>query len=440
MLKIYNTITNKIEQFKPINPPEVNIYVCGPTVYDEIHIGNARPIIFFDMLKRYLKASGYKVKYVSNITDVDDKIISKAIELGKTEQEVTDYYIEKLMDLYPKLNCNLPDLMPKATDYIKPMTDYIKNLVDKGYAYELDGDVYFRVKKLKEYGVLTHQDLTDLQEGARIGVLEGKEDPKDFAIWKKTTEGITYPSPWSQGRPGWHTECAVMNHEVFNQMIDIHGGGTDLKFPHHENENAQTVATCGHGVSKYWMHVGFINLSKSKMSKSLGNIINVSDLEEKYNLLAFKFLILAHHYQQPINYSDDLMDQYEEEYKKIERALRKAFLMLSLNNSSFDEDIIDKKYLIKFKEEMDNNLNTPNAVSIIHELVKDLNKEKDLKNILKLYNTLKMILTIFGLEIEFAPISKKDIKLYKDWQKARELKDWEKADKYRAILQKKQLI
>ncbi|NLL68914.1 MAG: cysteine--tRNA ligase [Acholeplasmataceae bacterium] len=440
MLKIYNSKTNKIEDFKPINPPEVLMYVCGPTVYDHIHIGNARPIIFFDMLKRYLHAIGYKVKYATNITDVDDRIINKAIEENKQESEITKHYIDETLKLFPKLNIKKPDIMPKATEYIDKMITYIDTLIEKGFAYELNGDVYFRVSKVKEYGEISNQDIDKLVEGARIDVNLKKEDPKDFNLWKATDLGVKYESKWSKGRPGWHTECAVMNHEIFGRELDIHGGGIDLKFPHHENENAQSIAHNDHGLAKYWIHSAFINLTNTKMSKSLGNVISVKNLESDYNLLAYRLLIVSHHYQQPINYSDELMEQYSSEYKRIERTLKNAFLKFELENYKLSEDKLDNKSLINFYNEMNNNLNTPNAMTVVYELIKSINRESNLENLEKYYNSLVMILKILGFEFNFPSISSLDRKLYKDWQLARENKDYNKADELRSILQKKGLI
>lgn len=440
MLHIFNSKSNKIEKFVPNNYPNVLMYVCGPTVYDHIHIGNARPIIFFDMLKRYLEAIGYKVTYATNITDIDDKIINRAIDEGKTEKEIANHFIIETKKLFPKLNVKTPDLMPKATDYINHMVEYIDNLVQKGFAYEKDGDVYFRVSKIQEYGEISRQNIDKLFGGARIEISDIKEDTKDFNLWKKTDIGIAYDSKWGKGRPGWHTECAVMNHEIFNQELDIHGGGIDLKFPHHENENAQSIAHNGHGLSKYWMHSAFINLTDTKMSKSLGNVISVVDLEKDYDLIAYRLLVLAHHYQQPINYSDDLMKQYQDEYNKINRALKNAFVKFELENIEIDEDLLDKDSLVKFYNEMNQNLNTPNAITVVYELVKSVNREKDLTELQKYYNSLIMILKILGFEFEFKKLTKEDKDTFNKWNEARSKKDFETADKYRTLLQEKGLI
>lgn len=440
MLKIYNSLTNKIEEFKPIESPQVLIYVCGPTVYDHIHIGNARPIIFFDMLKRYLEVIGYKVIYATNITDVDDKIINRAIEEGKSESFIAEKYLQETLKLFPKMNIKTPDMMPRATHYIDDMISYIDDLVQRGYAYELDGDVYFRVSKIDEYGEISKQNIDQLIEGARIDVNQKKEDPKDFNLWKKTDLGIAYPSKWSKGRPGWHTECAVMNYQLFNRQLDIHGGGMDLKFPHHENENAQSIAHSNYGLSKYWMHSAFVDLSNVKMSKSLGNVISVKDLEKDYDLLSYRLLILAHHYQQPISYSEELMKQYDNELTRIKRTLKKAHIKLDLNKVEFDDEKLDKDSLIKFYHEMNNNLNTPNVMTIIYELIKSINKESDLSKLLRFYNSLVMILKILGFEYKFDKLKNEDRDLFKAWEQARVAKNYELADQYRLELQKKELV
>ena len=440
MLKIYNSLTNKIEEFKPIESPQVLIYVCGPTVYDHIHIGNARPIIFFDMLKRYLEVIGYQVTYATNITDVDDKIINRAIEVGKSESVIAEKYLQETLKLFPKMNIKTPDIMPRATHYIDDMISYIDDLVQKGYAYELDGDVYFRVSKIDEYGEISKQNIDQLIEGARIDVNQKKEDPKDFNLWKKTDLGIAYPSKWSKGRPGWHTECAVMNYQLFNRQLDIHGGGMDLKFPHHENENAQSIAHSNYGLSKYWIHSAFVDLSNVKMSKSLGNVISVKDLEKDYDLLSYRLLILAHHYQQPISYSEELMKQYDNELTRIKRTLKKAHIKLDLNKVLFDDEKLDKDSLIKFYHEMNNNLNTPNVMTIIYELIKSINKESDLSKLLRFYNSLVMILKILGFEYKFDKLKNEDRDLFKAWEQARVAKNYELADQYRLELQKKELV
>jgi cysteinyl-tRNA synthetase len=306
------------------------MYICGPTVYGDIHLGNARPIIFFDVLKRYLRFIGYDVLLVSNITDVDDKIIEKAKATHVSEKALTDEYTKRFIDMTLALGSILPDEMPKATAFVPHMIRYIKDLIDGNHAYVKPNGVYFRVKNVSDYGSLSKQNIEELSQGVRVTLEEEKEDPRDFTIWKTTDDGMNFDSPWAKGRPGWHTVCAVMNHEIFGAEIDIHGGGADLKFPHHENEIAQTVVHDHHHLAKYWMHVARLDLNEEKMSKSLGNIVLVKDLIEVVDPLAFRLLMINHHYRQPIHYSDDLMTQFEKEYDKIKMTLKKSFLTLSL--------------------------------------------------------------------------------------------------------------
>ena len=319
-LMIYNSLSDKLEEFKPIHEGKVNMYVCGPTVYNYIHIGNARPVIFYDMLKRYLTFLGYDVTYASNITDVDDKIIKKAIEENKTEHEIASFYENAFFEAVKKVGSNKPDIIPHATDYIEEMINFIQKLVDAGYAYESNGDVYFRVSKVADYGCLSNQVSEDLNQGARISINDNKENPLDFALWKKTDEGIKWNSPFGMGRPGWHTECVVMNHKLFNGEIDIHGGGMDLKFPHHENEIAQCEALYHHHLAKYWIHVGRLDLQGAKMSKSLGNCLYVKDLNSTKDGMILRCLILFAPYRSIISYSEALKEQYEKEYEKWQRA------------------------------------------------------------------------------------------------------------------------
>ena len=315
-LVIYNSLTNKMEEFVPNKEGKVNMYVCGPTVYNFIHIGNARPVIFYDMMRRYLTFLGYDVTYASNITDVDDKIINKAIEQKKTEKEVATFFENAYFDAVKKVGSNKPDLIPHATDYINEMISFIDELIKQGYAYNVDGDVFFRVNKIKDYGILSNQVSEDLESGARISVNDKKENPLDFALWKNTNDGIKWDSPFGSGRPGWHTECVVMNHKLFGTGLDIHGGGMDLKFPHHENEIAQFEALYKTHLAKYWIHVGRLDFAGEKMSKSLGNVIYVKDLNTTKDAMVLRCLILFSPYRSIINYTEDLVNQYAKEYEK----------------------------------------------------------------------------------------------------------------------------
>ena len=434
-LQIYNTLTKSLETFEPIHQGSVSMYVCGPTVYGDIHIGNARPVIFFDVVKRVLEEIGYHVNYVSNITDVDDKIIEKAKSEGISEAQLTTQYIEAFQTIVRALGSDLPDMMPKATDYISQMIHYITTLIDKGYAYETEQGVYFRVNRINAYGELSKQKREALEQAVRIDLDQEKEHPNDFSIWKKTTDGLNYHSPWGKGRPGWHTECAVMNHEIFEGMIDIHGGGSDLMFPHHENERAQAFAHDQHGLATYWMHNARLDIENKKMSKSLGNVIYVKDLSDLQKQ-AFRLLILAHHYRQPIQYSSQLLEQYEKNYQTLLKKLRMTKLELTASNemhktrdASYQSRIIDALLL---------DFHTAQVVTIIFEMQKTLNKTQDTKEKAALLNTFEWLLPIIGLNLDLN-ISD-DVKTYLSWQEARNSQNYREADIYRNQLMEKGYI
>ena len=320
-MKIYNTLTKKKEEFVPLEEGKVKMYVCGPTVYNLIHIGNARPMIIFDTFRRYLEYKGYDVNYVSNFTDVDDKIIKKAIEEGTTAEEISQRYIKECKKDMHDLNIEPATTHPLATQEIDGMIEMIKTLIDKGYAYDADGTVYYRTRKFKDYGKLSKKNIDDLEAGHRdikVAGEESKEDPLDFVLWKPKKEGEpSWPSPWSDGRPGWHIECSVMSKKYLGDEIDIHAGGEDLIFPHHENEIAQSEAANGCEFSKYWMHNGFLNINNKKMSKSLGNFFTVRDISEKYDLQVLRFFMLSAHYRSPLNFSDDLMESAKNGLERI---------------------------------------------------------------------------------------------------------------------------
>lgn len=428
MLKLYNTLTREVEPFKPLKDNEVKMYVCGPTVYSDIHIGNARPVIFFDMLKKYLTYLGYEVLYASNITDIDDKIIKEAKAKGISETELTDFYTDAFIKASLAVGSVLPDKMPKATNYVDRMIDYIEELINKDYAYNTESGVYFKTTKLNSYGILSKQNSEMLEANIRIDNKSDKRDFRDFTLWKNTTEGLAFESPWGKGRPGWHTECAVMNNELFGGEIDIHGGGSDLVFPHHENEMAQTIAHSNHGLAKFWMHVGRVDLSNVKMSKSLGNTILVKQLIDP---IAYRLLILNHHYRQPINYNDTLMDEMVKTYDRIKRTLKRAKLLIG-------KTITNKKsveHINKFIEAMNDDLNTPNAITVILELVKLLNKEKDIVVLSKYYNTIEELLNILAIMPKIV-LNNDIIEKYNKWNKARVNKNYELADELRDQLLK----
>lgn len=435
VLQIYNTLTKSLETFEPIKKGSVSMYVCGPTVYGDIHIGNARPVIFFDVVKRFLEAIGYQVNYVSNITDVDDKIIEKAKAEGISESQLTSQYIEAFETMVKALGSDLPNSMPKATDYITQMIQYIKTLVDKGYAYETEQGVYFRVNRIDNYGELSKQKREALEQAVRIDLDQDKEHPNDFSIWKKTTDGLNYHSPWGKGRPGWHTECAVMNHEIFNGMIDIHGGGSDLMFPHHENERAQALAHDQHGLATYWMHNARLDIENQKMSKSLGNVIYVKDLDD-HQKQAFRLLILAHHYRQPIQYSSLLLEQYEKNYQTLLKKLRMAKLeLLALKEI---DNTIDVLYQNRIIDAMLQDFHTAQVVTIIFEMQKTLNKAQGVKEKSSILNTFEWLLPIIGLKVDLNVSN--DIDIYLAWQDARNSKKYSEADIYRNQLMEKGYI
>jgi cysteinyl-tRNA synthetase len=434
-LVIYNSLTNKMEEFKPIKDGKVNMYVCGPTVYGFIHIGNARPIIFYDMLRSYLEYSGYDVTYASNITDVDDKIINKAIEGNTTEKEVAAMFEAAYWDSVSMVGSKKPNLIPHATEYINEMIEMIQGLMDKGYAYNVDGDVFFRVSKIKDYGCLSNQQVEELNSGARISVDDKNESPLDFALWKKTDVGIKWDSPFGSGRPGWHTECVVMNHKLFGDVTDIHGGGMDLKFPHHENEIAQAEAAYGTHLAKYWIHVGILDLNGVKMSKSLGNVIYVKDIDTTHDGMVLRCLILFSPYRQMIPYSMDLFNQYSKEYDKWVRAYKQSLYELQYRN--IETDKMDDNDLTEFKKYMDDDFNVQNVLTLINNIVKAMNtslRAKEYETLAVKTNTFKKILDVLRINLFVDKMTEEELSVYKDWQEARINKDFEKADIARAKL------
>lgn len=384
MIKIYNTLTRKLEEFKSVKEGEVSMYVCGPTVYNYIHIGNARPAIFFDTVRRYFEFRGYKVTYVSNFTDVDDKIIKRANEEGISCEEVAAKYIKAYFEDTAKVNLKEEGMIrPKATEHIGGMIKLIKSLIEKGHAYESQGDVYFDVESYKdEYLGLSHQNLEDLRSGARIEISEIKKSPLDFALWKKAKEGEpSWNSPWGQGRPGWHIECSAMSHKYLGDTFDIHGGGQDLIFPHHENEIAQSKCGCGGDYARYWMHNGYINVNGEKMSKSLGNFFLLRDVLEHYDGRVVRLFVLSSHYRKPIDFSDAELTQAKTSLERIENALmrgKEAVIDVKADGSScmeLKEQLAVAKE--KFIAAMDEDFNTSMGLGAIFELVKELNKAVD---------------------------------------------------------------
>ena len=437
-MKLYNTYTNKIEELKPIKENTVTIYYCGPTVYNYIHIGNARPIVFFDTLKKYLEHKGYKVIMASNFTDINEKILKQSEIEGISEMEVAEKYINAYMNDVRFLNADDSFLKPRVTETIPEIIDFIKGLIDVGAAYKSGGDVYYRVSSLKNYGQLSNRKTDELIQGARVEVREEKESGLDFALWKEFPQGINYQSPWSVGRPGWHTECCVMIHKLFGGMIDIHGGGADLIFPHHENEIAQNESLYHNRIANIWVHNGRLNFGQEKMSKSLGNVIWTKDL--KCDPRAFRLLLLKASYRNVVSYTDELQDQASVEFDKINTAFHKLFLYLDVNDL-FDDTINTEEsnnFMKKFDDANDEDMNTPNGVTIINDIVKEVNLElrgkKDANRLVSLYNILKEMLYVYGLDSKLERMSEENRKLYNDWTTARQNKDFEKADALRKQL------
>lgn len=442
-MKIYNTKTLKKEEFKPITEGEVKMYVCGPTVYDNVHIGNVRPVVVFDTLRRTFEELGYKVKYVSNYTDVDDKIIRRSKELGISEKELTDEMIAAYNDIRHKLNAADLYKTPRVTETMDEIISFIDGLVDKGAAYEKDGDVYFRTSSVADYGSLSNQNLDDLQVGARIEENDLKESPLDFALWKKTEDGIKWPTRYSIGRPGWHTECVVMINKELGSLIDIHGGGKDLKFPHHENERAQSMAINNSELANYWVHSGMIDINGVKMSKSLGNFITAKDILSKVDPMVLRWFLLATQYRDDVNVSDEIIESSKAELTKIITAYKQACVKLEVNNikvAGMNEDAYKR-----FMDAMADDLNTPNAYAVIFEIVKNINqlvrvKEVNFEALGKEVNTLVRCMNVLGIVLPDMTMSDEDKKMYQEWMDAKSVKDFEKADKLRAELSQKGIL
>lgn len=452
MIKIYNSLTNKKEEFAPIEKGHVKMYSCGPTVYNYFHIGNARPFIFFDVVRRYLQYAGYDVKFIQNFTDVDDKIINRAIEEGTNPKALSEKYIEEYFKDADALGINRADAHPKVSDNITQIISLIQRLIDKGMAYEKDGNVYYRVSSFAGYGKLSKQDINDLEAGARVEVSGEKEDPLDFALWKKKKEGeIYWDSPFGQGRPGWHIECSAMAFSYLGEQIDIHGGGADLIFPHHENEIAQSEGATGKQFSKYWMHNGYINIDNKKMSKSLGNFFTVRDIAQEFDLSTVRFFILSAHYRNPINFSRDLIKAAENSLERIYNAKNNLDYLISLNknpkaddDNEFNEEL--NKYKKQFCDAMDDDFNTADAIAAIFELVKFINintDENSSQN--KLYEAQSLLNELTGVlgiaqSIDTQMLDKDIEELIEKRQQARKDKDFTLADKIRDELKAKNIM
>lgn len=455
-MRLYNTLSKRKEEFVPLEEGKVKMYVCGPTVYNYIHIGNARPMIVFDTVRRYFEYKGYDVNFVSNFTDVDDKIIKKSIEEGVSAQEVSQRYIAECIKDMNAMNIKPATKNPLATEEICGMVEMIQTLIDKGYAYEKNGTVYFRTRKFKDYGKLSHKNLDDLQSGGRSLLVSGvdeKEDPLDFVLWKPKKEGEpAWESPWCDGRPGWHIECSVMSKKYLGDQIDIHAGGEDLIFPHHENEIAQSEAANGKEFAKYWLHNGFLNIDNRKMSKSLGNFFTVREISEKYDLQVLRFFMLSAHYRSPLNFSADLMQAAGTGLDRILTAAKNLkFLLENVKTETMTEkekEIFAKtqEYVKEFEDAMDDDFNTADAISAIFDLVKyantTANGESSREYLQGVYNLLVKLADVLGIIVEQDEemLDEEIEALIEERQAARKAKNFARADEIRDELLEKGIV
>ena len=455
-MKLYNTLSKQKEEFTPLEEGKVKMYVCGPTVYNFIHIGNARPMIVFDTVRRYFEYKGYDVNYVSNFTDVDDKIIKKANEEGVSSDEISKRYIAECKKDMDGMNIEPATKNPLATEEISGMIEMIQTLIDKGYAYEKNGTVYYSTRKFKDYGKLSHKNLDDLRSGERSLLVSGedeKEDPLDFVLWKPKKEGEPFwKAPWSEGRPGWHIECSEMSKKYLGEQIDIHAGGEDLVFPHHENEIAQSEAANGKEFAKYWMHNAFLNIDNRKMSKSLGNFRTVREISEQYDLQVLRFFMLSAHYRSPLNFSADLMEASK---NGLERIVNAADNLKFLMKNAADEKMTEEEnklftqtdaFVADFERAMEDDFNTADAIAAVFDLVKFANSNTDSENsaeyLGKLFDLLVKLTDVLGLLVD----KKEDIldedieKLIEERQAARKAKDFARADAIRDELLEKGIV
>ena len=444
MIRLYNTKTLQIEEFKPIHEGHVDMYVCGPTVYNYAHIGNARPMIVFDVLKRLFEAEGYSVTYVSNFTDVDDKIIKKAAEENTTEAVIAQRYIDAYQEVRTLLNTELPDITPRVTETMDKIIEFIDRLVKTGHAYEANGDVYFSVESVPTYGEISHQHMDQLEAGARIETNDQKKNPYDFALWKKTDMGIKWNSPWGEGRPGWHTECVVMINDNVGDCIDIHGGGMDLKFPHHENEAAQQEAMHGNTLANYWVHNAMVNIDGQKMSKSLGNTMWAKDVVLSLGTNLTRWLVSSVHYRKELNFSDETIETARKELDKVLTPLKQAYIKAALANYVMGDDY-DKESYRAFLDCLDDDMNTPNAYAVIFETVKKLNqtlrqREIDFVQLTLYSNAVEKMLNVLGIVVDKPMIGEVEKELFAKWNQAKADKDFDSADKYRNELAEKGLL
>lgn len=450
-IKIYNTLTREKETFVPLEKNRVKMYVCGPTVYNHIHIGNARPAIFFDTVRRFFEFCGYDVEYVQNFTDVDDKIIQAAQEEGISAREVSEKYIEAYRSVAEQLGVLPARVHPKVTENIPEIITFIQQLLEKGFAYEADGDVYFRTERFSEYGKLSHQNTSELLEGVRIEVGEKKESPVDFALWKKAKPGeASWSSPWGEGRPGWHIECSAMIRKYLGETIDIHGGGIDLSFPHHENEIAQTECLTRKPLANYWMHNAMITINEQKMSKSLGNFIRVKDVLERHEPQVVRFFMLSGHYRSPLNYSEALLAQARNGYRRLQTTVSNLQYRQQTAADGETADPIRRQmehWREKFAEMMADDFNTANAISVLFEMAKEANTVQNepaiTKQALKLYETtLTELAGVLGLALaeESALVDEEVEQLIRERSEARKKRNFARADEIRDMLERQGIV
>ena len=441
-IKVFNSLTNSEEILRPIKEREISMYCCGPTVYGDAHVGNIRPVVVFDTFRRYLEKLGYDVKLVSNFTDVDDKIINKAKQEGVPEQVVSERYIAAYKEVLKQLNVKPHYRNPKVTEYMSQIIQYINDLVKKGSAYEVDGDVFFRISSIKNYGELQNINVDDLVVGARIEENSKKESPLDFVLWKKTDTGIQWDSPWGKGRPGWHTECCVMINSIFGGVIDIHGGGFDLKFPHHENEIAQAKAHDGHRIANVWMHNGFVNFGNEKMSKSLGNVVLAKDALKEFGPNLLRLLILSAHYRAPVQFTEETIASAKNELNKISQTYKQLAVTLQLANQDLTKA---SGNIEKFLDALSNDFNTSNGFTVLYEELKNANVElrknsKDIQKLLVIFANIREMLDVFGLNIKCPVLTDEDKNVYSQYLSLKSQKKFEESDALRKVLIEKGIL
>lgn len=450
-IKIYNTLTRNKEEFVPLEEGKVKMYVCGPTVYNYIHIGNARPAIVFDMVRRYLEFRGYNVKYISNFTDVDDKLIKAANELGEDVPTIAQRFINAYFEDVHALGCKKADAHPRVTETMDLIIEFIGALIEKGYAYESGGDVYYRTREFNEYGKLSHQSIEELKVGARIQVGEKKQDALDFVLWKAAKEGeISWDSPWGKGRPGWHIECSAMAREYLGDTIDIHAGGQDLAFPHHENEIAQSEALTGQTFARYWMHNGYINIDNEKMSKSLGNFVTVHEIIKRHDPQVLRFFMLSVHYRNPINYSDELLENTKAAFERLKTSYKnlKHRIAASAELTANNQEWLAKIAAIhsQFIKEMDDDFNTANGVSVLFDLSKLSNlylmeKNTSAEVIRSFLNEFEILFGVLGLSLTDEELLDEEVEeLIEKRAQARKERNFKLADEIRDQLKEMNIV